>query len=172
MPTNHTEVIRVAASIKAKASTGIDGLSNKLVKLIIPVIAKPLTHIFNKSFVKGIFPDVYKIAKVIPIFKSGDKNHPINYRPISLLPTFSKILEKRMHMRMISFLVKHNIIYPGQYGFLKGRSTEQAMLEIVYKITEAIEQKKCTLGIFLDLSKALDTIDHTILLTETISLRL
>ena len=77
-----------------------------------------------------------------------------------------------MHMRLISFLVKHNIIFPGQYGFLKGRSTEQAMLEIVYKITEAIEQKKCTLGIFLDLSKALDTIDHTILLTETISLRL
>ena len=165
-PTTPIEVINTAMSIKSKASTGIDGISNKLVKHIITFIAEPLAHIFNQSFLTGSFPDLYKIAKVIPLFKSGDKNNPTNYRPISLLPAFAKILEKLMHKRLISFLTKNDIIIPSQYGFLKGHSTEQAMLEISHRITEAIEQKQFILGIFLDLSKAFDTIDHNILLSK------
>ena len=166
MPTDPNEVMSVAMGIKSKTSTGHDGLSNKIIKHIIPAIVIPLTHIFNQSFSTGIFPDIYKIAKVVPIFKSGDKHNPSNYRPISLLPAFSKIIEKLMHKRLISFLLNNNLIYPGQYGFLKGRSAEQAMVDILYKITDAIEHKKFTLGIFLDLSKAFDTIDHNFLLKK------
>lgn len=165
-PIDIKEVITVTLSIKSKSSTGHDDISNNLVKKIIANIARPLTHIFNQSFVTGIFPDTYKLAKVIPLFKSGNKHDPNNYRPISLLPSFSKILEKLMHKRLIKFITKHDLIYPEQYGFLRGRSTEHAMLDIIYRITEAIENKKLTLGIFLDLSKAFDTISHSILINK------
>ena len=164
MPTNKKELIEIALSIKSKASTGHDNFSNKLIKAIIPYIATPLVHIFNISLQSGIVPDTYKLAKVIPVFKAGEKLNPNNYRPISLLPAFSKILEKIVHKRLINFLLKYDIIYPQQYGFLRGRSTEQAMIDIILNITHAIENKKLSLGIFLDLSKAFDTISHKILL--------
>ena len=152
--------------IKLKSSTGHDKLSNKLVKEIIQPIARPLTHIFNLSLSTGVVPDIFKLAKVIPIFKTGDKCNPNNYRPISLLPAFSKILEKIVHKRLLKFLCKHNIIYPQQYGFLKGRSTEQAMADIILMISNAIDNKSLSLGIFLDLSKAFDSISHKILLQK------
>ena len=166
IPTDVKEIIEIALSVKSKTSTGHDKISNKLVKEIIPSIAKPLVHIFNVSFQTGIFPDIYKLAKVIPVFKAGDKSDPNNYRPISLLPAFAKILEKLVHKRLMNFLFKHDIIYPQQYGFLKGRSTEQAMTDIILKITHAIELNQLSLGIFLDLSKAFDTISHKILLRK------
>ena len=99
------EVTEIALSIKSKSSTGYDNLSDKLVKLIIPHIADVLVHIFNQSFLTGIFPDPYKIAKVIPIYKSGDKHDPNNYRPISLLTAFSKILKKLVYKRLINFIL-------------------------------------------------------------------
>ena len=166
LPASEEEVIEIAMSIKSKSSTGHDEISNKLLKLIIPYIVKPLVHIFNQSFQTGTFPDSYKIAKVIPVFKSGKKTDPNNYRPISLLPSISKILEKLIYKRMISFLFSHDLIHPHQYGFLSGRSTEHAMLDIILKIIDAIEHKNFSLGIFLDLSKAFDSISHNILLNK------
>ena len=140
-PTDPQEVIKIALSIKSKSSTGHDGLSNKLVKEIIPFILIPLTHIFNLSLETGIVRHIYKIAKVIPIYKSGNKSNLNNYRPISLLPVFSKILEKSVHNRLIKFLLKHNILSAKKYGFIKGRSTEHAMLDILLQITSAILKK-------------------------------
>ena len=90
------EIINVTNLLKPKLSCGHDGLSVKLIKSSINTIAVPLVKIFNKSFVSGIFPDALKIAHIAPVFKSGDKNDVKNYRPISLLPTLSKILEKLM----------------------------------------------------------------------------
>ena len=165
-PTDPQEVLKVALSIKSKSSTGHDGLSNKVVKEIIPFILTPLTHIFNLSLETGIVPHIYKTAKVIPIYKSGNKSDPNNYRPISLLPAFSKILEKIVCDRLFQFLLKHNVLSSKQYGFIRGRSTEQAMLDILLQITKAIEEKKFTLGIFLDLSKAFDSLSHNILLDK------
>ena len=165
-PTSIQEIINISMSIKSKSSTGYDNLSNKLVKSIITNIAKPLEHIFNQSLLTGKFPDNFKIAKVIPIFKSGDQHDPNNYRPISLLPALSKILEKLIHKRITDFILKQNILYPQQYGFLKGRTTEQAMLDILMKITDAIEKKEYAFGIFLDLSKAFDSLSHNILLNK------
>ena len=161
-----TKVISTCLSIKSKQSTGHDNISNLLIKQLIPILAKPLTHIFNTTFETGIFPNSYKIAKIIPVFKVGDKLNPANYRPISLLTAFSKILEKIIAKRLTNFLFKHKVFFCGQYGFIHGRSTEHAMIEITSRITEAIEIKLLTLGIFLDLSKAFDTLSHEILLRK------
>ena len=121
---------------------------------------------FNLSFETGIFPDQLKIAKVIPLFKSDDKRIINNYRPISVLPVFSKIIEKLMHKRLKNFLDKNGILTHSQFGFRRGLSTELAIINMVDKVTEAIDNKNECVGVFLDLSKAFDTIDHDILLQK------
>ena len=166
IPTDKKEVIETTLSIKSKHSSGHDNLSNKIVKIIIPSIVDPLVHIFNLSLESGVVPDPYKLAKIIPIFKTGDKEDPNNYRPISLLTAFSKILEKLVYKRLIKFLLNCNSIYLKQYGFLRGRSTEHAMIDLVQQIVSAIERKCFSLGLFLDLTKAFDTISHQILLKK------
>jgi len=100
-------------------------------------IAMPFSHIVNKSFTTGIFPVKLKMAKVIPLSKGGDQCEIKNYRPISILPIFDKIIEKLMHTRMTSFLDKHKIINPCQYGFQKHRSTTLAIIDVLSKISEA-----------------------------------
>ena len=104
------------------------------------------------------------MAIVTPAFKSNDKESFSNYRPISVLPCFSKILEKLMYKRIIKFLDKHNTLNEHQYGFRKKHSTTHAILELVTKITNAIDNNQYTMGIFLDLSKAFDTVNHAVLL--------
>ena len=117
-----------------------------------------------KSLSEGIVPDYLKISKVIPIFKKGEKDNICNERPISLLTTFSKILERIVYVRLQNFLNKHKIISDCQFGFRQKHSTSHAILTFTEKITEAIDKFNHTIGVFLDLSKAFDTIDHEILL--------
>ncbi len=107
-----------------------------------------------------------KIARVIPLFKNGNINDFTNYRPISLLSQFSKILEKIFHNRMMSFIEEKNILYESQYGFRKNMSTSLAILELVENITTSIDDCKSTVGIFIDLKKAFDTVDHDILIKK------
>ena len=137
-----------------------------LVKKIIPYIVTPLKHIFNASLQKGIFPDSMKKACVIPLFKSGDAKEFSNYRPVSLLPQFSKILERVFHKRLMYFLDKKQILYKSQYGFRKNMSTSLAILELVEEITNATDDCKSTVGVFIDLKKAFDTVDHNILIKK------
>ena len=115
---------------------------------------------------QGQFIDSFKVAKVVPIFKKGDSKSIINYRPISLLPCFSKILERITHSRLISFLDKHQFFFTQQLGFRDKHSTELATTYLISKIINAMEHSEITLGIFLDLSKAFDTINHNILFTK------
>ncbi len=152
--------------MKACKSAGYDDIHPSVVKSVISTIANPLAHIFNLSLSSGIFPNNFKIAKVTPVFKNGDKKLLNNYRPISVLPVFSKILEKIMYSRLSSYLEINSFLTDKQYGFREKHSTYMALVDLIDKITNEIDNKKFSLGIFIDLSKAFDTINHTILLNK------
>ena len=139
-------------NIKANKSPGYDSISAKIIKITAKDIFKPLAHIFNLSFSSGTIPE--KIALITLIFKNNEENKFENYRPISVLTCFSKLLEKLMAKRLIKFIEKNNILSKHQYGFRQNRSTEHAIIDFVDKITAAIDQGKFSVGIFLDLSKA------------------
>ncbi len=111
----------------------------------------------------SIFPAELKIAKVLPLYKTGDRKLLSNYRPISILPIFSKIFEKVIQSRLCSFFDKEGILYEGQFGFRRGRSTIQALNTSITNVIKSIDQRNTTIGIFVDYSKAFDTIRHSIL---------
>ena len=163
-PICNEEIISLVSKFHSKKSSGFDNISMQLIKKTISSIVKPLTNIFNKSFETGVFPDDMKKAKVVPIFKGGDKTNLSNYRPISMLPQFSKLLEKLYNNRLMSFLKYKDILYNGQYGFRENHSTSLALMELVEEITSNIDKRLCTTGVFIDLRKAFDTIDHSILI--------
>lgn len=172
-PTDPDEVRRVISSMKSKNSTGWDKISSQLIKTLVHVLASPIAHLCNLSLANGKFPENFKLAVVIPIFKAGDKLSPGNYRPISLLSTLSKILETIVNKRLILYLEDNKYLSTNQYGFRSGRSTEDAVLKLTTEITKHLDKgKKCT-GVFLDLQKAFDTVSIPILLKrlETLGLR-
>ena len=140
--------------MKSNKSSGYDGINAKIIKIIAREFSKPLTHIFNLSFLSGIIPDNLKVALITPIFKSNEDNKFENYRSISVLTCFSKLLDKLVVKRLTQFIDKNNILSKHQYGFRQNRSTEHAIIDFVDKITTAIDQGKFSVGIFLDLSKA------------------
>ena len=165
-PTIPQEIIDIIKKLKPKTSCGCDEINSKLIKNSSLVIAQPLSHVINLSLSHGIVPNQMKIAKVLPIFKGKENNIFKNYRPISLLPSFSKILEKVVYKRLYSYFQHHELFYKAQYGFRKNFSTELALLDFKNKIIQQIHKKKQNLGIFLDLSKAFDTLQHDILLNK------
>ena len=113
-----------------------------------------------------MFPDSLKIAKVAPIFKSGDKGNVSNYRPISILPVFSKVLERIMCNRVYHHLDSKGLLYEKQFGFQRNNSTEHAILQLTRDITSSFEKGEYTLGVFIDLSKAFEAVDHQILIKK------
>ena len=165
-PVDEEEVITTVTGCTKKRSSDFEDISMDTVAKVVSVICKPLAHICNISFRTGVFPSRMKIAKVIPMFKSGTKSDVTNYRPISLLPQFSKILEKLFLTRINSFLCVNNILSSSQYGFRTNLSTSLAVMELIEEITNATDNKKHAIGVFIDLKKAFDTVDHRILIKK------
>ena len=163
VPLNIEEVLK---NLKTKKSSGQDGISSTLLKSFDGQITNVLTLIINQSLSTGIFPNKLKIAKVVPVFKKDDPHQPGNYRPISLLPAISKIFEKVVYKQVYNYMNGNNLLYKSQYGFRKKHSTEFAAMEVTDQIFKDLDQKKVPLAIFLDFSKAFDTIDHIILLDK------
>ena len=155
---------KIINDISAKNSSGPDGISTKLLKLVKHDLISPLTNIVIQTLSStGIFPDRLKIVKVIPIYKKGDSLLAENYRPISLLYSLSTIFEKVMLIQLKQYLEEHNLLYKSQYGFRENHSTEYAALELIDHISNNLDNGKLSFSIFLDLSKAFDTLDHTFL---------
>ena len=160
------EVINLCRSLHSGTAAGFDNVPMSLIKETITSISSPLTHIFNLSITSGMVPVELKIACVVPLFKAGDKSIFSNYRSISVLPSFSKILEKLVYNRLIDYLSKYKIFSDNQFGFRKHHSTEYALALLYDKIFSAIDSNEVTVGIFIDLSKAFDTLNHQILLDK------
>ena len=160
------QIVDIISAMDSKSSTDANGISTKILKHIKYQIARPLAHLFTLSVTTGVFPDKLKISKTIPIFKAGDHACCDNYRPISLLSSISKILEKIIANSLVNHLEINNLLYENQYGFLRGRSTLHNITKLTCKISQYLNEKKFVVGVFLDLKKAFDTVSHDILLLK------
>ena len=149
-------------SLQTNKSPGHDEISFDVIKSCFGSLSKPLLHIFRLSLEEGIFPDDLKTAKVTPIFKAGDENDFGNYRPISV----SKILKKIIYKRLFNHLSEHKLLHQKKFGFQQGHSTEHAIMQVIDQINDKFENNCFTLGIFIDLSKAFDTVGHQILISK------
>lgn len=165
-PTNEIELKIVLKQLKPKNSTDTWCLSAKLIKILSDELLGPLSSLINETFETGIFPDELKIAKVIPLHKKGDICDVQNYRPISLLPIFSKIYEKIMYLRLMKHVNKYNLINERQFGFRRNKSTNDALAHMIKLILTGLDARRQVVGIFCDLTKAFDCVHHGVLLEK------
>lgn len=164
--TDANEIIQIVSNFQNKSSAGVDAIPINIMKESICYIAEPISNIINSSLITGIFPDSLKIGKICPIYKSGETDLFANYRPISILPSFSKIFEKIVFNRLSSYLDKNCVLVNNQYGFRRKHSTYMAIMDMYDSISQAVDKNEFAVGIFIDLSKAFDTLNHDILLSK------
>ena len=165
-PSVPNEISEIISLLKTGKSLGPNSIPMKILKALSPLISSPLSQIINESFQSGIFPDKMKFAKVIPLFKKGCPLVASNYRPISLLSVFSKITEKVMYERLYKYLEKQEILYTLQFGFRASHSINHALVSLTEAIKNSLDNRKFGCGIFIDLQKAFDTVNHEVLLTK------
>ena len=165
-PVTNFEVEDIISNLDSAKSVGPHSIPVNLLKILKRYISHPLAELVNQSFLTGIFPQKLKVAKVVSIYKKSDPQDVSNYRPISLLPIFSKIYEKLMYTRLYSFVTCNKIIYPLQFGFQQYTSVDHALISMTEAIKNTLDNKRIGCGIFVDLQKAFDTVNHKILLAK------
>ena len=165
-PVDEPEVFQLIRDLPNKYSAGLDEIPVKVLKDIADLVSRPFTNIINECFSTGIFPSDLKVAKITPIFKKGDSSLVSNYRPVSLLSSLSKIFEKALYNRLLHFISANNILVEHQFGFVPKKSTELAIFTTLNNIFYNVDQNKNVAGLYFDLSKAFDTIDHKLLISK------
>ena len=158
-PVTQEDVSKMISNLPNK-SCGINTYSAKILKHIKPIISPILSVLFSKSLLTSHFPNKFKIARVIPLHKGNSKQELNNYRTISLLPLFSKLLERIVYNQICHFLDTFDLINANQYGFRKNRSTTMAVLNHLEYVYDNLEQGNIVVSIFMEFSKAFDCIDH------------
>jgi hypothetical protein len=165
VPTNENEIITIIKSLKNKNSSGMDQLSNRMLKREPHAFARLIVDLINQSLAESKFPNCLKTAKIIPIFKKGDKTNLNNYRPIALLPVLSKVFEKVVNIQL-NKVIDMGFIDDNQFGFRNSHSTEDAVLKFVDKIERDLAKKLHVVTVYVDVSKAFDSCDHQILIRK------
>ncbi len=166
VPLTENEILETTFSLKTKITPDFNGISSSFIKKIITCILTPIHHVFKLSLSKGLVPSQLKTAKIVPIYKSGDTQNTDNYRPISLLNSFSKVMEKIVNNRLYNYFQSNNLFSEWQFGFRSKHSTTHPLMHFVKHVSEALNSKKYTIAIFCDLRKAFDSCDHVVLLDK------
>ena len=152
--------------MKSSSSCGVDSIDSRIIKLAKHQLVPVITHILNLSIKNQKFPDSWKQSKVIPLHKKEEVTNPKNYRPVSLLPILSKVLERVIFEQMINYLENNKLLHHSHHGFRASHSTLTALVEMYDQWTEALEKDEATAVVMLDLSAAFDVVDHSILIQK------
>jgi hypothetical protein len=173
LETDPQEVSSTLMSLKSNSSAGHDDIPTVFLKYCTDLIAPVISHLTNLCFTQGVFPHLLKKSLITPVYKSGERTDPNNYRPISVLPAISKIIEKLINVRLVRYLNKFNLLSDTQFGFRQGKSTEDAVLHLTSLVTKEVDSGNRCLAVFLDLKKAFDTVSFQTLVNklESIGIR-
>lgn len=163
---DESELNSIISNLRLTCATGSDGIPASVIKGARDFLIPPLKHILNMCLSRGVFPKAFKCALVTPVHKGGDRNLVTNYRPISVLSCLSKVFEKIINKRLVNFIQTNDILSKSQFGFRKGLSTQDAVIDLTDSIVKNVDSKLKTIGIFLDLTKAFDTVSVPILMNS------
>ena len=166
-PATNVELVQVIRSLRCKAATGLDGIDTRTLKSVTHDLAETILPLMNNCLLNGHFPSTFKKTLVIPVYKgTGDRADCNNYRPISIISNLAKIFEKLLYERIMHFLVQEKFFSPSQFGFQLGSNTTTAVLHAIDRIKCGLDDGKHVTALFLDISKAFDCVDHTLLLDK------
>ena len=160
------EITQILKTMNSKSAMGVDRISVKLMRGLGDSFVESVVPAINKSLKEGEFPNSFKISRVTPLFKGGAPDSPSNYRPISVIPNPSKLVENVIYNRIYQFAKDHNLIHEHQFGFQQGSSTTSAVLTLIHRCIDSIEAKRSTGLVFIDIQKAFDCVDHNLLLEK------